>query len=354
MGTSSIMANSDSQQHRDYITVINAFAALSVVALHCNSCFWFGPAQGRSWYTSNIIETTLFCAVPLFFMITGVTLLDYRKRMSTLVYLKKRVEKTVVPFFVWSIVSLVWAIIVPWKGVGDDKSITAVISALINYRYCPVYWFFPPLFAIYLSIPILSLIENKELACKYISCIGILFVSSVPFSCSLLGITWNQAYTPPLVAGYLMYPAIGWVIDHERPSPNVSRWVYIAGIVGWAMQLIGVFITSTSDGVNRIFKGYVNLPAVMQSCALFLMFRSIDWRNGVVATRIRVLCEKLSSLTFGVYLTHWFVIDFVLHVIKVNEQSIIWRTAGAIAVYSFCSCLTFLLKRIPIIRHVVP
>ncbi len=64
-----------------YIQNLSVLSAFAVVALHVNGEFW-NFSYGRYWITSNIIESLFYFAVPIFFMITGVTLVDYNERYS--------------------------------------------------------------------------------------------------------------------------------------------------------------------------------------------------------------------------------------------------------------------------------
>lgn len=85
-----------------YIQILGVIACLAVVAMHVNGCFW-QFSYDRYWITANIIECICYFAVPIFFMISGATLLNYRKRYTTAVFFKKRFGKTLVPFLIWSI-----------------------------------------------------------------------------------------------------------------------------------------------------------------------------------------------------------------------------------------------------------
>ena len=75
-----------------YLTVLNVLSAWCVVMLHCNGIFWTRP-EGRLWITSNFIETACYFAVPIFFMISGITLLDYPKKYSTREYFISGLER---------------------------------------------------------------------------------------------------------------------------------------------------------------------------------------------------------------------------------------------------------------------
>lgn len=86
-----------------YIQILGVIACLAVVAMHVNGCFW-QFSYDRYWITANIIECICYFAVPIFFMISGATLLNYRKRYTTAVFFKKRFGKTLVPFLIWSVI----------------------------------------------------------------------------------------------------------------------------------------------------------------------------------------------------------------------------------------------------------
>ena len=82
-----------------YIDFMNIWACFGVVCLHCSgSVFEYGQIETRLWVLSMLVQTIMHPAVPLFFMITGTTLLEYRKKYSTKFYFKKRFLRTGIPF----------------------------------------------------------------------------------------------------------------------------------------------------------------------------------------------------------------------------------------------------------------
>ena len=87
-----------------YISVLNCVSCVAVVLLHTNGIFWSHPS-GELWISANFIETYFYWAVPIFFMISGATLMDYRERYTTAEFYKNRIKKTVVPFVFWSLIS---------------------------------------------------------------------------------------------------------------------------------------------------------------------------------------------------------------------------------------------------------
>lgn len=128
-----------------YIQILGVIACLAVVAMHVNGCFW-QFSYDRYWITANIIECICYFAVPIFFMISGATLLNYRKRYTTAVFFKKRFGKTLVPFLIWSVISAIWYYIVYH---ARPEGIREVVDGILNTRYVDIYWFFPALFSVY-------------------------------------------------------------------------------------------------------------------------------------------------------------------------------------------------------------
>lgn len=144
----------DKTEYNPTIDVMNIAACVAVVALHVNGGIW-GFARNLNWAMMLITECVCYWAVPVFFMITGATLLDYRLRYSTKVFFQKRFTKTGIPFIFWSIVSIFWAVYISHYLPPDVLSnLGSFLDAIVNTKGMSIYWFFPPLFALYLAIPV--------------------------------------------------------------------------------------------------------------------------------------------------------------------------------------------------------
>ena len=253
-----------------YIDVLGVAAALGVVALHCNGCFWEGPAQGRSWLSANFIETFLYWPVPAFFMISGATLVGYRERMGTRQYLRRRFDRTVVPWLAWSLFALAFQ---AWRCsmLGQplpELNPAAIVDGILNSRYNGIYWFFPPLFACYLSIPLLAAVapEGRDGVLRLLAVAGVALVSVAPFICSLAGIPWNGAFAPPPATGYMLYVLLGCLLSGWKPERGQRVAVYALATAGWLAHMLGTLAVSTPEaGVVGTYKGYLTLPALLQA-----------------------------------------------------------------------------------------
>ena len=169
-------------------------------------------------------------------MITGVTLLDYNKKYPTKTYFIKRFKKAVIPFLFWSVFAVVWFyrsdLINVLTGKIDafpNVSFDDLINGIINTKYMGVYWFFIPLFCVYLVIPIFASIpENKrKRVFSYIILVSFIINIFVPFLLSIFGelfcisIKWKFSFSVGLE--YVFYVLVGYMIHNyeiKRKHPK--------------------------------------------------------------------------------------------------------------------------------------
>ncbi|NTU90072.1 MAG: acyltransferase, partial [Actinobacteria bacterium] len=146
------------QERKHHIDILNCLACFAVVVLHSSGdVFVFSPTP--HWYGNMFFQTIAHWAVPVFFMLTGATLLGYRARYTTKEFFKKRARRILIPFLIWSCIYIVWNVI---KGTYPFPSFTAIVGMLLNNDVQNIFWFFYALIPIYLCIPVISLVAKKE------------------------------------------------------------------------------------------------------------------------------------------------------------------------------------------------
>ena len=337
---------------KTYISCLRIICCMSVIILHTNGIFWSRP-HGMLWISANFLETFFYFAVPVFFMISGATLLDYREKYSTKVFFKKRFSKTIVPFVFWSIVA---GLFNAWPYVQEfDFNIAHIIDNILNTKYFGVYWFFPSLYAVYLSMPLLSAVENKISVYTYTVIIGMVCVGILPLCFSLLKLgTWS--ITPPVVGGYIIYVLLGYIFSEKNLSKKQRYIIYVLGIVGWLLHFLGtIYMSFGTDEIDSTFKGYQNIPAILQAVAVFNLFKYLNYEKineSHIFTEERV--NKLATYTLGIYLLHMFPIYYLTNKFAIDTSLIGWRIGGAFIVFIICAIATGVIKRIPILREILP
>ncbi len=283
-----------------WISVLTAISCIAVVYLHVNNIFWQHP-NGLLWITSNIIECLFYFAVPIFLMITGYTLSDYRERYDTKTFIKKRTIRTFIPFIFWSSV---------FFFVYGKRNF---FNSIINIEIEKIYKFFPGLFSCYLAIIFLSLFQSKKKIFSWLFLWCFISYSIIPFlrKCGILHI--SDAWKNPIGCSYLLFIFLGYTLGHAKFQKKERILLYILGLIGLLSHIIGTHLNSPPDGrISLLFKGYRNWPCVLYSTAIFIYFKYSDWTFLTKNKILTRLLETVISCSLGIYLVHGY---FVYHLL---------------------------------------
>lgn len=133
-----------------YFDILNSLAAICVVWIHFANGF-HGYRDTVDWQWCLFIQVACFWAVPVFFMLSGATLMDYPKKYSTRDFFKKRIKKTLIPYLLFGCVALVFY---QHHGgtvqINREHPIASLLDIFMNNRMEPIYWFLPILFGCYI------------------------------------------------------------------------------------------------------------------------------------------------------------------------------------------------------------
>ena len=338
----------------EWINLVNVVSCIAVVFLHTNGCFWTFSTE-RYWFTANIIESIFYFAVPCFFMITGATLMDYRDRYSLRKYFSKRVTKTVIPFLAWSIVGIIYRLVL--KDIDlTDITPAYIWDGIINTTAVPIYWFFPALFGIYLTIPLLAAVDKtyRREIFLYTVIVGFAIGELVPFVLSLItAFKWNGALNMQ-VGGYVLYVLIGYLIFAYEISPVIRRIIYVLSLCGLAAHIIGTYYLSINAGeIIQIYKGYNNVPCVFYSVGIYIFCKY----NGPFILKSRVIkkmVDLINPYTLGIYLTQYFVFTTMVRLFDINTLSIIYRLGAPFIVIPTGMIIVVIMRKIPGFKRMVP
>ena len=335
--------------HEQFVDILTVISVIGVVFLHTNGVFWTHPS-GRLWITSNIIESVFYYAVPVFFMVSGYTLMNFRDRYGVGQFFIKRFRRTVVPFFGWS--TCIYIALVMFGQVSEDSSF---LLSVFNCSHFQIYWFFIPLFACYLSIPVLSLVMEKKTTFFYLAIYAFISYSILPFLASRFNLLINPEIKAPIAGGYVLYLLLGFLAGHYHIKRCYRILIYIAGLVGLLLHCCMTIILSP-DGmpINGLYKGYLNFPAVLYSLSVFVFCKYTNWDYLFINRFTNFCLGKLKQSSLGIYLTHGILVYYLVPYSAIPVSSIIYRTVGAVVIILLCSVFTLLLQRIPVVRKLVP
>lgn len=338
--------------HMNYITVLSVFSCLGVLFLHFNFVFW-GFNQ-TSWINANAIESLFYFSAPMFFMISGATLIDYRDRYDTKTYFKKRFLKVVFPYIFWTFILLIF-----YTSIGRFAWKDFLLNfweGLFFTKVESTYYFILDILMLYLAIPLLSLIpkEKRQTAYAYIIVLGLILNVGMPFIFQMANYPYNSKFTFPLCSECLLYALIGYYFSKFEIKKFIQHdGIYILGIIGFLTILLGTQYVSLGQGwIDSRFKGYYNLPCILYTSALFLFFKSFS--KTIIMDKIYWCCKYFAPHTFAIYLTHQIILNLLTEYTDINFNLLWPRLLFPFLTLFFLSSISWVIKKIPYVNKILP
>lgn len=308
-------------------------------------------SNSAGWYVSMVFETICYWAVPVFFMLTGANLLDYRNKYSTRVFFQKRIKKVVIPWISWLVICAVLKYI---KGSLVIDSLGDIVSGIINNDFMEIYWFFPAIIMVYLSLPVLSSLfelNGYRKLFAYMILMTFVFVDCMPYLLYTVGVQMNMDFLFPLDTGYLQYVLLGYLLStcKDIKKKNCAMIYFLAVL----MCILRYVVTVTSEA-DEFFFSYKSFHAFLLALGVFLLFKSMEKYFLRIPDAVNDWIRKLSECTMGVYLVHMIIIYQVVGKIPFMNKLYVWNVLAPIMTYLLSLAVVYALKKIPILRYIVP
>ena len=334
-----------------FIDILNIISCFAVVFVHCNFRS-YNFDNTIEWRLSLMVEFLLLYAVPVFIMISGATLLNYRERYDTIHFFKKRISRVVIPFIIWSIIYYILK--------NKNLNIINFTKSFLNGNIEGVFWFFPTIIYLYCLIPIFSLIIKEKEHRKVMWAIVIwifVFQSTLIPICKIMGISFPALFIDAKAQHpYIMFLLLGYLISTSNNIEKRKRiLIYILGILAFIFRYVFTVLMSVHNNelVDIFFSKYEYFPNVFQAVAVFVFIKQIDW-DRILSDKTKRFVKKLSSLSFGIYLTHMLAISLLKRIFGLELTDLAYRTIFPIIVYAVCAIGSYIIKKIPVLKKIVP
>lgn len=336
----------------DVLTII---ACLMVVFFHMNGIV-YTFSDTVSWKISVIERCIVYSAIPIFFMLSGAKLMEYRNRYSTKQYIQKRLLRVGIPFLFWNLFYIVYQrVLTPELSFHSVKEF---VSMFLNSQFQERYWFFYPLFAVYAAIPVISLVLQVKDHRKYLwFAVYLTFILNWVLKplCGLLGVQFNSHLMMPVCGGYMMYAVFGYLISTEQWGRTKRIVLYLLALISGIFAICYTVNASEAAGktVQSLFS-YNYFPSALTGAAIFvfvkhLFDKPVKIGTGRPAKAIRIV----SSCCMGVWLSHSMAITLVSYFTHLPSSNYIYRFLLPPVVFAACVAGTYVVKKIPILKHIV-
>ena len=264
-----------------YYDILNIFACICVVAMHCNGIV-HEYSNSIEWKQALVVETVAYWAVPIFFMLSGAKLLTYREKYDTFTFLKKRLEHVLIPWIAWCIIWMLYKVLIlkSIHIISLKSFIVSMYNGIFNNEFQTVYWFFIPMIMSYLCMPVISsFISNRSLL-WYIVIVTFITYSFLPEICAIIGISYNGSLGFPMGGGYILYIILGYLLSTIQEAKFVRCIIYCLGLGSALLRYIGTYVLSIrSNNLDKTYWGYMYFTCVFLSVAVFLFFKNIKYNK---------------------------------------------------------------------------
>ena len=288
---------------RDYrLDLLRVISMIMVVIIHIANyyCRAFNDIDKISYLGALIFNTISRISVPFFFMISGATLLnkEYDKRKN-----KDRIIKKVITLFVITIIYFIW------DKYYMNKDINFL--SLLSKPERKLLWFMYAIIGIYISLPFVKCMVD-EMGKEEDKLFVILWLI---FNGIFKGLNIGNTYLIPIISGtyYLGYFIIGYMItkhyDYIKKKKN-NNLLLITAIISFIIVVISTYFLSLN--INKHFTyllTYSNIIIMVASLSsyIYLYFNIKNKENKIIS--------NLSNLSFGIYLFHGIILDYLMKLI---------------------------------------
>lgn len=296
------------KRHLYYFDYLRFFAMFCVVFMHCAFEGLRIPVSeiGMGWHITNALTSLSFCAVPLFFMISGYLLFSSEKTCDIRYLLTKRLPKLVVPLIAYS--ALATLVNIYREG---NMGIVPFLSAFAIAGTNPVmvhFWFMYTLIGMYLIAPVIygGITGLSGTGRKYLfSLCTVILITTTVFIVLPNDI---QSYVPYKIfydlgffGGHIVAFVLGYLLG------SMKRRVSNVGLILVALWdlLIIIFMTwrvtlSHGEFTQTYLSQRHGFEVLLAACIFLLAKQNLNRPIKWISETIKPVC----ALSFPIYLLH--------------------------------------------------
>lgn len=326
----------------------------SVVFLHSAApiLYKIGKIDFSYWMIGNIYDSMVRMAVPLFFMVSGVLLLNHKEE-PLFVFFQKRIHKVVIPLIAWSFIYILF------KKYGLHQNVNIFKDMLLSLNRPEYYhlWFLYTIIGIYLVLPILKVFikyASKHLQVYFII-LWILSVSIIPFINYFTGIHIKSHM--PMMAGYIGYLILGYQLAKIKITTKLFYVAILFIFISTLSTAFGTYYLSEKAGKYiGFFYGYFGVSTLIQAISYFIALKYLGENLLNKYFTISQGITAISITSLGIYLVHPIYI-FILQKIGItvfSSNPIIMVPVVAILTFLLSFITIYIIQKIPIGKMIAP
>lgn len=168
------------------------------------------------------------------------------------------------------------------------------------------------------------------------------------------GLDFN--YALPYPYHYLIFPVLGYLIANTDFNKWQRALIYVLSLFGAVFRYIETYRLSTALGsIDKTYFSYLQFHSVLLACGVFLLFKQINWDKIFKSDKSKKYVSLVSSCSFGIYLIHKIIMRVLTSEhIGINDGCWQWRLFAPLVIYLIALIGVMIMKKIPIVKRLVP
>lgn len=293
-----------------YIDLLRVISIFAVVVLHVASSNWtIIDVNLPQWQVLNIFDSAVRWCVPVFFMISGMFLLNPEKDIKIREIYTKYVFRIITALIVTSMFYIVYLAIL--EGVKMDllfwvNAVESVVQGKVRYHL----WFLYVIIGLYIVTPVLRVFikaANKK-DIEYFILIAVIFSVITPlllrfYPFNELLVSFNKLNVNIMIQ-YSLYYVSGYYFANNSLEKKTRYMLYLFSGGALMFTILATYVVSINKGIGyTVFYEYLTPNVMVMSFGVFIFFKEyvgrIEFSNDMIEK-----IKLLSALSFVIYLVH--------------------------------------------------
>ncbi len=342
--------------------LLRIFCVLTMITIHVTgplleSVYALGSTE---WMQANGFGSCVRFSVPVFVMISGAFFLDPDRPLTAKKLFGTKLVRILTAWLFWSVVYAA----VMWGRRGynvlQGETIGRIFDSAFRENHFHL-WFLPMIAGLYLTVPLLRKITADKKATEYFIAAG--FVADFIFA-KLPQIEAIRPYTYDLVKnsnlfffyGFSVFFAAGYYFSHYEIKPWLRRSIYALALASFAVTACVTYDLSVKKGELDASAYASLLPnTAISAFAVFLFFKNVVSKIKFSERASRVIA-KISAWSFGVYLVHVLVREFMVKNLGITgaDFSPLWFIpVSVLGIFTVSLVFSAVLNHIPFLRKYI-
>jgi len=306
------------------------FSMIAIIFLHCAG---YGCEQNLRkkknphWFVVCWYNCITRFGVPMFVLLSGTFILDPSKSFTFKKLFRHNILRLATAFTFWSSVNALINIYLFKKNTPDQF----LKLFIVGEEYL---WFIFMIVGCYLIAPFLRLFSDDIILTRYFLGLCIFWGSFIPTLKNIFTAynikeaeeeldTWTERWHFHFTLEFVGYFVAGYhIVKHVTiGSKWIRRFLYVLAIADLVLFSYLTYNLETKDTkrYSKDFRDTYTLTIAFYTVVLFIFFKHEIGKIQFSDKAIKII-SKLSSLTFGVYLSHMIIKKLLNTYAKIDQQ----------------------------------